>query len=231
MRLSIIIPCYNERETIEPILTAVRAVDLGYVQKEIIIIDDGSIDGTREILKGYEHQDNIIIIYHEKNEGKGMAIRNGLKRASGEIIIIQDADLEYDPNDYPKLIGPIIRKEAKVVYGSRQLNPKNRKHSGWSYYLGGIVVTCITNFLFGTKLTDEPTCYKVFDTETIKKINLRCQRFEFCPEVTAKLAKNKIGIKEVPISYKPRNKASGKKINFRDGIEAIWTLIKYRFRD
>ena len=170
------------------------------------------------------------IIYHSKNQGKGAAIKTGLKQASGDYVIIQDADLEYDPKDYKKLLTTALENKAEVVYGSRRLNPKN-KYSHLSFYMGGLLLNWLARVLYGIKITDESTCYKLFKTETIKAIPLKCERFEFCPEITAKVAKRKIRIYEVPIEYYPRNKEEGKKIKWRDGFEALWVLIKYKFID
>lgn len=224
MKLSVIMPVYNEKKTILEIIEKVQQVA---INKEIIIVDDCSTDGTREILKTVK-ADNIKLILHEANAGKGRAIRTGLAHVSGEITIIQDGDLEYDPNDYIKLIKPIQEKRHRVIYGSRFLLKEN-KHSHIQYLIGGQLVTFITNILFGQKLTDEPTCYKVFESQLLKSINLKCERFEFCPEVTAKVAKKGIKIKEIPINYYPRKMHEGKKIRWYDGAEAIWTLLKYRF--
>jgi len=254
MKLSVIIPVYNEKNTILSLLEKVRAVR---VDKEIIIVDDGSTDGTRELLKQYQESsiksqvdvdsgdcmrdmlktydvrrtthDEIKVIFHEKNQGKGMAIRTGLKAVTGEAVIMQDADLEYDPNDYLKLIEPIIKGEAVVVYGSR-ITGSGRK-SYWSFYLGGKFLSFLTNLLYGTRITDEPTCYKAFRADVIKGIDLKCRRFEFCPEVTAKISRRGHRILEIPISYEPRSMEEGKKISWKDGLEAIWTLIKYRFSE
>jgi glycosyltransferase involved in cell wall biosynthesis len=227
MKLSIIIPVYNEEKTLLEILKKVQNVDLGKTKKEIILVDDFSTDNSRKILSRI-NENNIKVFYHKKNWGKGYAIRTGLKGATGDIVIIQDADLEYDPNDYKRLIQPIISGEEKVIYGSRFLG-KKKKFSHFMFYLGGKVVTIFSNLLFGLKLTDEPTCYKVFNKKVLDSINLKCVRFEFCPEVTAKIAKKGIKIKEIPINYYPRSKNEGKKINWTDGFEAIWTLFKYRF--
>ena len=230
MILSILIPVYNEKNTISKILEKIEEVNLDKfsIEKEIIIIDDGSTDGTKDILRSLG--DKYKIVYHSKNKGKGSAIRTGLQYVSGDYVIIQDADLEYDPEDYKKLLDFALKNKAKVVYGSRQLNPGNR-HSYRSFYLGGIFLSLVVKFLYGTKITDESTCYKLFKTETIKSIPLKCKRFEFCPEITAKVAKRRIKIYEVPISYHPRSKKEGKKIRWRDGLEALWVLIKYKFVD
>jgi len=229
MKLSIIMPVYNEKSTIKEIIHQIKNVP---IDKEIIIADDCSTDGTREILRKLQSEEydkgEIKIIYHEKNMGKGWAIRTALKYVSGEIVIIQDADLEYEPEDYPRLIEPIVSGEASVVYGPRSLG---KKISYLSFYLGGQFLSFLTNILYGSHITDEATCYKVFRADVIKGINLKCERFEFCPEVTAKLLKKGYKIYEVPIHYYPRSIKEGKKINWKDGLEAIWTLIKYRFID
>ncbi|MCX6760667.1 MAG: glycosyltransferase family 2 protein [Candidatus Nealsonbacteria bacterium] len=230
MTLSVLIPIYNEKNTILEILKRIDAVDLSEIsfKKEIVLVDDGSSDGTRQILKGLE--DKYKIIYHPKNQGKGAAIKTGLNHVFGDYVIIQDADLEYDPKDYIKLLKVALKNKAEVVYGSRRLNPKN-KYSHLSFYLGGIMLNWLASILYGIKITDESTCYKLFKTETIKSIPLGCKRFEFCPEITAKIAKRKIKIYEVPIEYYPRDKKEGKKIKWRDGFEALWVLIKYKFTD
>jgi len=226
MKLSVIIPVYNERFTIREILKRVRSVD---IEKEIIIVDD-STDETREILKTFEGVKNIKIIYRKTPQGKGSAIVEGIKHASGEIILIQDADLEYDPDDYIKLVKPIEEGRASVVYGSRFSERKNRHRYGMNL-IGTKILTQMTNILYGSSITDEPTCYKVFKASVLKEINLKCRGFEFCPEVTAKVLKKGHKIIEVPIKYNSRTIEEGKKINWRDGVIAIWTLLKYRITD
>ncbi len=221
-------PVYNEKDTIEKIIAKVKALPL---TKELIIVDDCSTDGTREILKKYLKERDTMVLFHNKNAGKGRAIRTALKKITGDVVVIQDADLEYNPQDLKYLIKPIQDGKTQVVYGSRRLNPQNTQFSGISYYIGGILVTYLTRWLYGIKITDEATCYKMISTKLIKSLNLQCKRFEFCPEVTAKIARRKIPIIELPISYSPRSKKEGKKINWRDGLEAIWTLIKYKFKD
>lgn len=223
-KISIIIPAYNEQETIHQLLNQVLAVDTSILEKEIIVINDGSFDKTPEIISQI---DNITIITHPKNLGKGAAVKAGLKRATGDIIIIQDADLEYDPKDIIQCANPIIKKEAEVIYGSRRLNPNNKKHSDAIFLFGGIILSKLTNVLYGSKLTDEPTCYKCFKSEIIKSIKIEADGFEWEPEVTAKILKRGFKIKEVPINYSPRK--IGKKIKYRDGLKAIFILLKYRF--
>jgi len=224
MLLSVLIPAYNEIKSIDILLEKVQAVPLN---KEIIIVDDGSTDGTRDRLETYKSVPNIKVVYHEHNQGKGAAIRTAIQHMTGDIAIVQDADLEYEPQDYLALVQPIVDGKEKVVYGSRFLNRENR-HSYMSFYIGGQVVTLLTNILYNQRLTDEPTCYKVFDSNFLRSIPLECTRFEFCPEVTSKVAKRGIRIKELPISYYPRSIAEGKKISWLDGMEAIWVLLKYR---
>lgn len=226
MKLSVIIPVYNEEETIQEILKQVRAVGLAY---EIIIVDDGSTDRTRELLKAEENQPGTIVIYHDRNQGKGAAVRTGFDRATGEILLIQDADLEYDPRDYPVLLRPIEEGRVKVVYGSRFLGP--RKAMLFWHMLGNKALTLLTNVLYNTILSDMETCYKVFKADAIKGIPLRSRRFEFEPEITAKVLKRGHRIFEVPISYYGREYTEGKKITWREGPKAVWTLIKYRFVD
>ncbi|MEK6943386.1 MAG: glycosyltransferase family 2 protein [Nanoarchaeota archaeon] len=229
-KLSVIIPAYNEAGTIADVIRKVKNAKLENISKEIIIVDDASTDGTEKILAKIKDP-SIKIIRHKNNLGKGAAIRTALKHVTGDMVIVQDADLEYNPNEYQSLLQPIIEKKAKVVYGSRLLGKKKSRYSKWAYYIAGRSLTFITNTLYGTKITDEPCGYKVFDTKTIKSIKLECNRFEFCPEITAKIAKNKIPIYEVPASYNPRSREEGKKIRFRDWLEAVYTLIKYRFFD
>lgn len=223
--VSLIIPVFNERLTIVEIIKKVQAIPLG---KEIIIVDDASTDGTRELLKAVESEEGIRVLYHPKNMGKGMAIRTALQYVTSEILLIQDADLEYDPNDYQKLIAPIQNGTSNVVYGTREVSSDNT-YSHLTFFLGGKFLTWLTNILYGSHLTDMPTCYKAFRTETFKTLELTCQRFEFCPEVTAKLLKNGQTILEVPINYYPRKIKDGKKIRFKDGLQAIYTLLRLRY--
>lgn len=220
--ISVIIPVYNEEETVAEVIKKIIETPF---EKEIIAVDDGSNDGTIKILKNFS--DKIKLISHKQNRGKGAAIRSALQEINGDIVIIQDADLEYDPSDYGKILEPVLQNQADVVYGSRNLihNPR----SSLSFYLGGIFLSKLTNFLYGTNITDESTGYKVFRTKILKSLNLKCNGFEFCPEVTAKLLRHGYKIKEVPISYHPRGFDEGKKIGWVDGVKAVFTLLKYRF--
>lgn len=226
-KVSVIIPSFNEAKTLPEILKKLLKTNLGYI-KEIIIVDDGSTDETKKVLIEFSKNKIIKILIHKKNLGKGASIINGLKIASGDLILIQDADLEYDPQDIPKLLKPFGDNKVKVVYGSRILG--NNPTSHWTFSLGGKLLTIITNILYGIKITDEATGYKVFRKEVIDKIKLKSKGFEFCPEITAKVSKLNIKIYEVPISYNPRS-VSEKKIKWWDGVEAIYYLFKYRFSD
>lgn len=230
MKLSILIPCYNEKVTLPVLLDKIEQVDLSEVKKEIILIDDCSTDGTREFLQKLDPA-KYRVLFQNSNQGKGAAIRAGLKVLTGDLVIIQDADLEYDPQDYKQLLQPLLSGKAQVVYGSRERNQQNKKHSGVLFYLGGLFLTWFTNRLYGSHLSDEATCYKVFEKNLLLSIPLESQRFEFCPEVTAKILKRGITIHEVPISYYPRKVSEGKKIRFRDGLQALWVLLKYRFKE
>lgn len=226
--LSVIIPTYNEQETIAEILRRVRLAPVGDLDKQIIVVDDCSTDGTRQILE-QEKGTDLTILYHHRNMGKGAAVRTGLEMAKGDIILIQDADLEYDPEDYPQLLRPILKGKAKVVYGSRFLG----EHKAMLFWhaMGNNLLTFITNLLYDTTLTDMETCYKVFTREVARQIKLRSPRWGFDPEITAKILKHGYRIYEVPISYSGREYAEGKKITWRDGLTVLWTLLKYRFSD
>jgi len=220
--VSVIVPVYNEVAHLEELLQAVQASP---VAKEIIIVDDGSTDGTREKLQSLAPQNDVTIVFHEKNCGKGASIRTALEYARGEYVIIQDSDLEYDPGDYPALLRPLQSGQANVVYGVRPDRPER----GLRFFLGAKLLTHLTNLLFGAGIHDEATCYKVFRRSVLQRVKLECQRFEFCPEVTAKLCRMGERIEEVPISYHPRSAVEGKKIRHFDGLLAIWTLLQYRF--
>ncbi|XWW43956.1 glycosyltransferase family 2 protein [Fibrella sp. USSR17] len=223
--LTVIIPVYNEIHTIRALIDQVLQTPS---VNEILIVDDCSTDGTREWLMSADLPDHVRVFMHDQNRGKGMAIRTAIHKATQEYTIIQDADLEYNPADYTLLLQVAHFQNTPVVYGSRFMNPHNR-HSHQRFYWGGRSVTLVTNVLFRQRLTDEPTCYKLFKTSFLKRIPLNCERFEFCPEVTAKVAMSGIKIMEIPIRYMPRKLSEGKKIGFIDGLEAIYTLVRYRF--
>lgn len=220
MRLSVIIPAYNEIDTIGEVLRRVRGVD---VEKEIIVADDCSTDGTREFLRA---QGDITLVENPGRLGKGMAIRAALERVTGDVVLIQDADLEYDPRDYPELVEPIAAGRADIVYGTRFAS--GRPGMRFRNYVANRVFALTATLLYGVKVTDEATCYKAFRTDVLKSIDLRCRRFEFCPEVTARLLKRGYRYVEVPVRYAARTYAQGKKITWRDGVECLWTLIRYR---
>ena len=220
---------YNEEDTIIPLLNKVVNADKYDLPVEILIVDDGSTDNTPELLaKKGAFPSYVSIITLSRNFGKGYAIREGLKHATGDIILIQDADLEYDPDDYPLLLEPILSNKAQVVYGSR-IKKSDNPRSYDRYYWGGVFLSRLTNFLYGSKITDESTGYKVFTRDVLDSINLECVGFEFCPEVTSKILRRNIPIYEVPISYVPRSFREGKKISWKDGLKAVWILVKNRF--
>jgi len=227
MNITVIIPAYNESKTIREIIRRVKETGLSH---EILVIDDGSQDGTREILKELNHSGEIRAIFHEHNQGKGAAVRTGIKNALGDVIIIQDADLEYNPREYPNLLRPIEEGIADVVYGSRFLGAARRPILFWNMVANKILTT-ITNILYNNILSDMETGYKVFKRELMQDIPLHSRRFEFEPEFTAKILKRKVRIYEVPITFNPRDYTEGKKIKLWDAFEALWALIKYRFVD
>ncbi|MBK6905099.1 MAG: glycosyltransferase family 2 protein [Saprospirales bacterium] len=224
MLLSVIIPCYNEAATVEKIVQKVLDVP---VEKELIIVDDGSTDGSAEIIRLMEGKYPVKALFHPKNRGKGAAIRSGLAHAMGKYTIIQDADLETNPMNYLQLLENIQASGKPVIYGSRML--KKNKIYNLKYYLGGRMVTVFANLLCNQRLTDQPTCYKMLETDLFKQLDLESSRFEVCSEITAKLSLRKIRIDEVPMDYYPRDKAGGKKLGWRDGYKAIFTLFQYRF--
>lgn len=227
MNLSVIIPVYNEVKNIEEIIKRVKARRLA---SEIIIVDDGSQDGTRDILKKMDGKGKVRVILHEKNQGKGAAVATGMQAATGEVLLIQDADLEYDPRDYPALLKPIQEGLADVVYGSRFLGAARRVTMFW-HQVANQLLTFMTNILYDSILTDMETGYKVFRREVIEGMKIRSKRFNFEPEFTAKILKRKYRIFEVPITFNPRDYAEGKKIGLKDAFEAVWALLRYRFFD
>lgn len=227
MKLSIVIPVYNEVATVEELVRRVQAVGLA---SEIILVDDGSTDGTRDLLKQMDGLPAVKVLMHERNQGKGAAVRTGIAAATGEAILIQDADLEYDPRDIPALLRPLEEGRAQVVYGSRFLGGPHRVTMFW-HQVANQLLTLMTNVLYNTILSDMETGYKLFRAEVIKNVPLRARRFDFEPEVTARLLKRRIRIYEVPISFDPREYSEGKKIGLKDAFSAVWTLVKYRFVD
>lgn len=231
-KLSIVMPVYNEIKTIREIIDRVLSVDVG-MEKELIIVDDCSTDGTREFLKDLEGSKikGVRIFFHDKNRGKGAALRTAFEHVTGDVTIIQDADLEYDPSDYPQLLKPIIAGECDVVYGSRFIGPKStyRRPKGMalSNFLANRFLTMLTNVLTGFKITDMETCYKLMKTSILRELRLESERFNIEPEITAKLAKKKVRLKEVPISYHGRDHSEGKKIKWKDGFSAIYHIFRY----
>jgi dolichol-phosphate mannosyltransferase len=229
VKLTVLIPAYNEERTLPEVLRRVRAALRGS-DHEIIVMDDASTDRTAELARG---TDGVRLVRLERHLGKGAAVRAGLARAAGDVILIQDADLEYDPADYPKLLEPFRTGRARVVYGSRVLGRRAGLEVGVSrpsFYLGGRLLSWLTTLLYGCRLTDEATGYKVFEASLLKGLSLETDGFEFCPEVTAKVLSQGVPIVEVPIAYHPRTRDEGKKIHWVDGAQAIWTLVRLRFR-
>lgn len=228
MKLSVVIPVYNERKTLPLILEQIRAVDLGEAQKEIIIVDDFSTDGTREMLKNL-NSSLAKVYFQDFNQGKGAAVKKGFQEAMGDIVLIQDADLEYDPTEYPKLLKPIMDGMADVVYGSRFLDGENKNIVYWHGYIFSQMLNGLSNFFSGVKLSDMYTCYKVFSGKAVKTFcsRLVSKRFGIDPELTAWVGKLNLRVAEVPISYKGRSYQEGKKINWKDGLAAIWHIVRF----
>ncbi len=227
MKLSVVVAVYNEERTILEIMRRIRSVEL---QKEIIVVDDCSQDGTRETLRSLPPSADLKILFQDRNQGKGAALRRGFEAVTGDIVVIQDADLEYDPEEYPILIQPILSGKADVVYGSRFLGGPHRVLFFW-HYVGNRLLTMLSNMLTDLNLSDMETCYKAFRAEVLKKIRLREKRFGFEPEFTAKVARARCRVYEVPISYSGRDYTEGKKIGWKDGVAAIYFILKYRFLD
>ncbi len=229
MKVSVVMPVYNERRFIRTIIDRVLAVRLDGLERELVVVDDGSQDGTREILRQIDDA-GVRVLFHERNRGKGAALRTGFADASGDVFIVQDADLEYNPQEYPELLRPILGGHADVVYGSRFLGGPHRVHLFW-HMVGNRVLTLLSNMMSNLNLTDVETCYKVFRREVLQGMTLRSDRFGFEPEFTLKVARAGWRIYEVPISYHGRDYADGKKIGWKDGVGAVYTILKYRFFD
>jgi glycosyltransferase involved in cell wall biosynthesis len=227
MNVSVVIPVFNEVKTIEEII---RRVELQGIAEEILVVDDGSTDGTRRILESLNGSKSIRTIFHEHNRGKGAAVRSGIRAASGDVIVIQDADLEYHPREIKSLLQPLEEDLADVVYGSRFLGASRRPVMFW-HMVANKMLTLITNILYNTILTDMETGYKVFRRKVVENLNLRANKFDFEPEFTAKILKRKVRVFEVPITFNPRDYSEGKKIGLKDAFHAVWTLFKYRFVD
>lgn len=231
MKLSIVIPVYNEVATIAELVARVRAVDVG-LEKEILLVDDGSSDGTRDVLQKLgADQAELKVLFHEVNKGKGAALRTGFAAATGDILLIQDADLEYDPRQYPQLLQPILDGHADVVYGSRFLGGGPHRVVYFWHYIGNKILTTLSNMTTNLNLTDIEVCYKVFRRSLIRDIPLRENRFGFEVEITAKVARRKLKIYEVPISYYGRDYSEGKKIGWKDGVSALRCIVRYAFAD
>lgn len=233
MKLSVVIPVYNERATLLEIVARVLRVPVG-LEQEIVLVDDFSTDGTREILAGLEAEPCVTVLYHERNRGKGAALRTGFAAATGDLVLVQDADLEYDPRDYERLLAPLREGRADVVYGSRFTggDPASRRpYASGIHRFGNRMLTWLSNRTTGQKLTDMETCYKAFRRSVLERIDLKQERFGIEPEVTAKVSRLGYTITEVPIRYDRRSYAAGKKIGWKDGVSAVWCILRYGWRD
>jgi glycosyltransferase involved in cell wall biosynthesis len=228
-KLSVVVPVFNERNTVVEVLRRMRAIELpDGVEREIIVVDDGSADGTRDVLRQLGDS-TVRIVMHDRNRGKGAAVRTGFEHATGEYVLIQDADLEYDPEDWPKLLNPVLRGKARVVYGSRFTG--ERRNMLLLHWIGNRFLSMVTNVLYNTTLSDMETCYKLVERDLVSSLNLSSDKFDIEPEITAKILKRGVRIYEVPISYSGREVDEGKKLTWRDGLSALFTLVVYRFRD
>lgn len=225
--LSVIVPVFNERSTVAEIVRRMRSVDLP-IEREIVVVDDGSDDGTAAVLTQLRDS-TVRVLAHPQNRGKGAAIRTGLESATGDLVLVQDADLEYDPEDWPRLLAPVLKGRARVVYGSRFTG--ERRNMLFLHWVGNRFLSLVTNVLYNSTLSDMETCYKLFDRRVLDGMRLHADRFDFEPEFTAKVLRRGIRIYEVPISYAGRELSEGKKITWQDGVSALWTLVKYRFVD
>jgi glycosyltransferase involved in cell wall biosynthesis len=228
-KLSVVVPVYNERNTLVEVIRRMRAVELpDTIDREIVVVDDGSSDGTRDVLRQLGDS-TVRVVMHDNNRGKGAAVRTGFAQASGDYVLIQDADLEYDPEDWPRMLAPVIAGKARVVYGSRFTG--ERRNMLFFHWVGNRFLSLVTNVLYNTTLSDMETCYKLVDRALLQDLDLRADRFEIEPEITAKILRKGVRIYEVPISYTGREVDEGKKITWTDGFAALWTLVKFRFRD